>query len=170
MVESKRKGSLERVYREQYRPLVGFLFQRLRDHGRAEELAQEAFVRALQHRPANPRAWLYTVAANLARDEGRRRSVRSEHLQLVRAEADASEPSAQMQIEQRERAEMVRRVLGELAPRDREALLMRERGRSYEEIADELGLSAGSVGTTLARARKRLAEAWHQLPGQGETR
>ncbi len=168
MVETKRDGSLERIYREQYRPLVGFLFQRLRNHGRAEELAQEAFVRALQHRPVNPRAWLYTVAANLARDEGRRRTVRADHLQLVRGERRETGPSAQAQLEKKEQAALVRSVLEDLAPRDREALLMSERGSSYEEIASALGLAAGSVGTTLARARKRLATVWGQRQGAGE--
>src|SRR5438876_7690048 len=40
--------------------------------GRAEDLAQEAFARALVHRPENTRGWLFVVAANMARDEARR--------------------------------------------------------------------------------------------------
>ena len=60
---------LSQVYREHYRSLVRFLYRRIGDLARAEDLAQAAFVRALDHQPAKPRAWLFTVAANLARAE-----------------------------------------------------------------------------------------------------
>ena len=43
---------------------------------------------------------------------------------------------------------------------DREALLLKAEGFNYEEIAATLGLSKGAVGTTLARARRRLVEAY----------
>ena len=83
---------LSQVYREHYRSLVRFLYRRIGDQARAEDLAQEAFVRALEHEPDKPRAWLFTVAANLARDEGRRSSVRRRHLTLIKAEAEAQPP------------------------------------------------------------------------------
>ena len=50
-----------------------------------------------------------------------------------------------------------------LGERDREALLMREEGLGYEEIAEALDLSLASVGTTLSRARRRLMEAYESL-------
>ncbi|HMA23825.1 MAG TPA: sigma factor-like helix-turn-helix DNA-binding protein, partial [Gemmatimonadaceae bacterium] len=49
----------------------------------------------------------------------------------------------------------------------REALLMREEGLDYTEIAAALELSIGSVGTTLARARRRLVEAYESLQHSG---
>jgi RNA polymerase sigma factor (sigma-70 family) len=172
-VQDTQPGSLEQIYREQYRPLVAFLFQRLRDRGRAEDLAQEVFVRALRHRPDNARAWLYTVAANLARDEGRRRTVRLGHLRLVQSEASSATqsatPTALAALEQQEQAARVEQALAALDARDRDALLLKERGLSYDEIAAELGLSKGSVGTTLSRARQRLAAAWTELSGDGGT-
>ena len=58
---------------------------------------------------------------------------------------------------------MAREAVGALAERDRDALLMREEGLSYEEIAAALELSVGSVGTTLSRARRRLMEAYEAL-------
>jgi RNA polymerase sigma-70 factor (ECF subfamily) len=56
-----------------------------------------------------------------------------------------------------------------LAERDRLALLMREEGLDYNEIAEALGLSVGSVGTTLSRARRRLVEAYETLQKDGES-
>ncbi len=54
-----------------------------------------------------------------------------------------------------------------LTERDREALLMREEGLDYTEIASALELSVASVGTTLARARRRLVEAYESLQREG---
>lgn len=159
---------LSQVYREHYRSLVRFVYRRIGDQGRAEELAQEAFVRAIEHQPSQPRAWLFQVAANLARDEGRRLSVRRRHLQLVRDEvARQRAPAPDAVFERREKAELVRAALAEISPRDRDALLLWEEGFSYDEISEMLEISRGSVGTTLTRARKRLAEAYRRLSASG---
>ena len=159
---------LSQIYREHYRSLVRFLYRRIGDPGRAEDLAQEAFVRAIEHRPSQPRAWLFQVAANLARDEGRRQSVRHRHLTLVRGEAAGpTAPAPDVALEKREAARKVRAALGELSERDRDGLLLWEEGFSYDEIAGVLGLSRGSVGTTLSRARSRLAEAYKRLESTG---
>ncbi len=158
---------LERIYREQYHGLVGFLTKRLGNRARAEELVQEAFVRAIRHRPQRPRSWLYAVAANLARDEGRRESVRRRHLQLVHEAAVASvEPTPHDEVEQAERRAAARGALATLGVRDRQALLLQEAGSSYPEIASKLGLSIGSVGTTLSRARARLVRAFEAAQGR----
>jgi RNA polymerase sigma-70 factor (ECF subfamily) len=160
---------LSQVYREHYRSLVRFLYRRIGDQARAEDLAQEAFVRAIEHQPTRPRAWLFTVAANLARDEGRRASIRRRHLTLIKAEAESRqpEPGPDVALERREKVRRVQSALAQLAERDREALLLWEEGFSYDEIAGILGLSRGSIGTTLARARTRLAAAYRELASEG---
>ena len=158
---------LERVYREQYRPLVGFINRRLGNLARAEELAQEAFVRAIEHRPENPRSWLYAVAGNLVRDEGRRLSVRRSHLRVVRSAPPDTAEEPEASLDRDRRRARVHAALRQLSPRDREALLLKEQGLGYEEIARRLGIAHGSVGTTLARARKRLAGAWRRIADGG---
>jgi len=162
---------LSEIYNENYRPLVRFLYRRTGDQALAEDLAQEAFVRAIEHQPEQPRAWLFQVAANLARDDYRRRAVRRRHLALVGNErgvvASGGQAPPDMALERKEQTERVRAALEELAPNDRDGLLMREEGLSYEEIAEALGLSAGSVGTTLSRARTRLAAAYEKLAATG---
>ena len=60
---------LEELYRTTYATVVRFLYRRVWDADRAQDLAQEVFMRAMAHRPEKPRAWLFAVAANLARDE-----------------------------------------------------------------------------------------------------
>ena len=149
------------VYRTTYPALVRFLYRKVWDADRAEDLAQEAFARALAHRPDNPRGWLFVVAANMARDEARRAARERRHLTLLKSEPDQTPPLDDTVGEQLDR-ERVRRALDDLTPRDREVLLLWDAGQSYDEIAAQTGLAKGAVGTTLARARRRLVEAYEK--------
>jgi RNA polymerase sigma factor (sigma-70 family) len=153
------------LYRSTFPDLVRFLHRKVWDAERARDLAQEAFVRALRHEPKRPRAWLFQVAANLAKDEARMVLRRKKHLVLLKGEAEARESSVQdpaAELAQREQWARVREALDQLSEKDREALLLWDAGQSYTEIAKHTGLAVGAVGTTLARARRRLAEAYRE--------
>ncbi len=154
------------VYRSVYPDLVRYLYRKVWDGERAQELAQEVFVRALREEPDRPRAWLFTVAANLAKDEARTVIRRKKHLALIKGdmEQEQVEP-VDKELDRTLQRESVRRALGSLSERDREVLLLWDGGLNYQEIASKTGLSAGAVGTTLARARKRLVEAHEQQQG-----
>jgi RNA polymerase sigma-70 factor (ECF subfamily) len=161
------------VYRTTFADLVRYLYRKVWDEERARDLAQEAFVRALDHDPDDARAWLFTVAANLARDEARTAIRRKRHLTLVKAEAEAQQSvSADPidRIEKEDRAASARRALEELSDRDREVLLMWDAGLSYTVIAEQTGLSVGAIGTTLSRARRRLAAAYEAVEGRDVAR
>lgn len=163
-------ADVERLFKTYHATLVRYLTRRLGDRDWAEEVAQETFVRALrQDAIMNERAWIFAVATNLVRDEARKDARRRRHLELLRAEAaEAAEPDAGLTAERAAEAAMARRALEALPERDRNALLMKEEGLDYHEIAAALELSFGSVGTTLARARKRLAEAYEALQRERE--
>jgi len=156
---------VERLFRTYNAPLVRYLTRRLGDRDWAEEVAQETFLRALrQDRIDNERAWLFAVATNLVRAEARKAARRRRHLALL-AERERAEGPAEQEPTSLERAQdaaMARRAVDALVERDRLALLMREEGLSYEEIAVALDLSPGSVGTTLSRARRRLVEVYEE--------
>lgn len=155
----------ERLFRTYHGMLVRYLTRRLGDRDWAEEVAQETFVRALrQDRLSNERAWLFTVANNLVRDDARRDARRRARLALLREETrdDVVEPEP-LSLERAQESALARRAVNALGERDRLALLMREEGLSYEEIAEALELSVGSIGTTLARARRRLVEQYEAL-------
>jgi RNA polymerase sigma-70 factor, ECF subfamily len=77
---------LEQLYQSTYTAVVRFLYRKVWDAERAEDLAQEVFVRALAHRPEKPRAWVFAVAANLARDEARAAVRRKRHLTLLKGD------------------------------------------------------------------------------------
>ena len=163
MVTPDRLSALFKAY---HVPLVRFLTRRLGDRDWAEELAQETFVRALkQDEIASERSWLFAVASNLVRDEARREARERKRHELMRTQAEA-ESAVEPEPTSMERAEdraLARQAIEMLAERDRDALLMREEGLGYEEIAEALGLSVASVGTTLSRARRRLMESYESL-------
>lgn len=156
-------GRLFELYHES---LVRMLHRRTGDRDRAEDLAQETFARAVAAPPTNPRPWLFAVALNLVREDGRRSVRQGRRLQLLKAESEQAAPSPEDELDLSDRKAAVRAALAQLNDRDREALLLKAEGFSYEEIAATLGLAHGAIGTTLARARKRLVEAYRI----GETR
>ena len=157
---------IDRLFTTYHQPLVRYLVRRLGDRDWAEEIAQETFVRALrQEKIVSERAWLFAVATNLVRDEARKDARRRRHLELLREQAKADEAvePEPTSLERAQETAMARRALDCLTERDREALLMREEGLDYNEIAAALELSVESVGTTLSRARRRLVEAHEEL-------
>ncbi len=150
------------VYRTTYTALVRFLYRKVWDAERAEDLAQEAFARALVHKPDNPRGWLFVVAANMARDEARRQARERRHLTLLKNEPERATPAPDEALSADLEHARVRKALDDLSPRDREVLLLWDAGQSYDEIASQSGLAKGAIGTTLARARRRLVEAFEK--------
>ena len=167
---------VERLFREYHATLVRYLTRRLGDRDWAEEVAQETFVRALrQDTIMNERSWVFAVANNLVRDDARRVSRQRKHLELMTAEAreqeqESPEESQEITPEMAQETADARRALESLAERDRQALLMKEEGLDYGEIAGVLGIEKSSVGTTLSRARRRLAETYDALQNERSER
>jgi RNA polymerase sigma-70 factor (ECF subfamily) len=158
---------LAEVYRTTYQALVRFLYRKVWDPDRAEDLAQEAFARALVHRPTNARGWLFVVAANMARDDARRAARERRHLTLLKNEPPPTAATSDAGAHAADDQSRIRAALDLLSPRDREVLLLWDADLSYDEIAAQTGLARSAVGTTLARARRRLVEA-HEAGAKGE--
>jgi RNA polymerase sigma-70 factor (ECF subfamily) len=152
-------ADLSQLFEQYYESLVRMLYRRTGDRDRAEDLAQETFARAVAAPPNNPRPWLFAVALNLVREDGRRALRQGRRLELLRGD-DPSSPNPAEDFDRNERSAGVKAALATLNERDREALLLKAEGFNYEEIAATLGLSKGAIGTTLARARRRLVEAY----------
>jgi RNA polymerase sigma factor (sigma-70 family) len=128
----------------------------------ADDLAAETFVRAFaargRFRPGDgdtARAWLFTIATNLMRDEARRG--RRRVLALGRLAAERQPAEAELLFE---RDPALASALGELRAEEREAVLLLAWGElSYEEIARVTGVRPGTVRSRLNRARARLQAA-----------
>ncbi|HWA15808.1 MAG TPA: sigma-70 family RNA polymerase sigma factor [Gemmatimonadales bacterium] len=153
-------ATIEELFALYHEPLVRMLYRRTGDRDRAEDLAQETFARALATPPESPRSWLFAVALNLVRDDGRRAVRQGRRLQLMKAEMPQASPDPSQVLDDDERSARVRDALGELRDLDREVLLLKAEGFNYDEIAATTGLAKSAIGTTIARARRRLVEAW----------
>lgn len=148
------------VYETTFADVVRFLYRKVWDAERARDLAQDVFVRALPHDPEQPRAFVFSIAANLARDEARADIRRRRKLALVKADPPPNPITPDEEMEEGEEMRRVRDALEALSERDRDVLLLWDAGLSYDEIATQTGLARGAIGTTLSRARRRLIEVY----------
>jgi RNA polymerase sigma-70 factor (ECF subfamily) len=153
-------GPVGELFAQYHGSLVRMLYRRTGDRDRAEEIAQETFARAVAAPPRNPRPWLFAVALNLIREEARAAVRQDRRLVLYRAEQPDRAAAPDEELDRSEKIARVRAALELLSERDREALLLKAEGFNYDEIAATLGLARGAIGTTLARARRRLVDAY----------
>ncbi|MGD1993833.1 MAG: sigma-70 family RNA polymerase sigma factor [Anaerolineae bacterium] len=152
-------------------PIFGYLYRMVGDRAWAEDLAQEAFIRAYQHLgklgpPYDFKSWTYRIASNLALDGLRRHRDTVPLPDWDAGQPTAPEPSVQQPgPEDQTRLSEVRsaiwHTLHQLSDRYREILILREiESLSYKEIAAALGLSMSSVKVTLHRARLQFRDLY----------
>jgi RNA polymerase sigma-70 factor (ECF subfamily) len=162
------RKAIEAVWRVEAARLIGGLVRLVRDVDRAEDLAQEALLTALERWPEtgipdNPGAWLMTTARHRAVDERRRRSMMDEkHLEIERGAA----PWATLDDEAPDDVadDVLRLVLIACHPvlsKDaRVALTLRlVAGLSTAEIARAFLTTEATMAQRIVRAKRTLSEA-----------
>lgn len=133
----------------------------VREEAAADDLAQEVFLRLYRNPPDDPAvigAWLHRVLTRIGYDHLAKKA-RERNLQNKQEQLAAVEPSPLSNEEilvRRLEQEEVREWLDELPERDRQVLLLRFSGYSYNEIAEELQVRAPLVGTLIQRASAKL--------------
>ena len=152
-------AAFEQLYRRHHRRLHGVIVRLVGQAGaRAEDLTQEAFVRAWQALPmfrfdSALSTWLHRLAVNTALMELRTRRSRPWHEDDAALDAVAMPDTAS-------RAQLGRdldRAVASLPPRARAVLVLHDvEGWKHEEIAAELGMAVGSSKAQLHRARGLL--------------
>ncbi|NNM33947.1 MAG: sigma-70 family RNA polymerase sigma factor [Gemmatimonadetes bacterium] len=163
---SRRDAWFRAFFDDQFASLHRYLARFTGDPEVAGELAQEAFIRLYRRRgrPDQPRAWLFTVAMNLARNAKTKASRQRRLLTLERSTHVLSDPpgapgttcgSASTRVR-------VKRALAALSGRDRQLLLLRAEGYSYKDLAAALELNEASVGTLLSRAKAAFKDAYQE--------
>lgn len=162
---NQREGSHDKAHLTQHLDAAYNLARWLvRDESQAEDLVQEAYLRALRSyhsfRGDESRPWILAIVRNACYDwlrdvrQGLDRHISS--ADIDRFEADSLSPEAIML--QREDANAVRRALNRLHPLFREILILREFEQlPYSEIAAITGVPKGTVMSRLSRARKHLS-------------
>ncbi len=147
---------------DQLKPkLLRYCTYRCGDPDAAEDVVQEAMVRLWRRNaeepPADPAAWLFTTARHLILD-GEKVAGNRQRLLASNPVHDAEPEPADRTLEREQERQRVREVLGRMPDRSREILMLRYSGFRYREIAREIGIAPGSVGTLLARAERRFLE------------
>ncbi len=152
-------SAFEQVFLEHFSRVVSVLLRLIGDRAQAEELANEVFLK-LYRQPLIPApegnvgGWLYRTATNLGIDAVRAQAKRMRYEEQSRHMAPPPEKSADplSEILREENCQRVRTVLALLKPAQAQVLVLRHSGFSYQELAECLGVSRGSVGTMLMRA------------------
>jgi len=155
--------------------LFNFLYHTTNDRQAAEDLFQEAFLQVFANierfRPGGRfRPWLYTIAANLARDEMRRRRRRKsvsldaevrggeETAFVDMVDAQSLDPS--MAVAGQETAAMAAEMMNALPANLREVVVLYfYNDMKYSEISEALGVPMGTVKSRLYRAIREMAHA-----------
>lgn len=161
--------------------LFNFLYHATGDRQTAEDIFQETFLQVFTNldrfRPDGRfRPWVYTIAANLARDEMRRRKRRKsmsldeevkageEATLMDFVDSHAAEPSAA--VDGRESTTMAAELLQELPETLREVVVLYfYNDMKYAEISESLGVPMGTVKSRLFRAIREMAAAMKKRRG-----
>lgn len=175
-------AALRTLIERQHDDLLRFLARLTGDRTAADDIFQETFLQVYQSADTFDtsrrfRPWLFTIAANKARDWLRKRSrrktvelsapvgggVESRSASFVDLmEIDIQPPDAAMDIDERDR--LVQRALEELQPALKEILLLAYFQRlSYAQIAEDLGIPLGTVKSRLHSAVASFARAWKRV-------
>jgi RNA polymerase sigma-70 factor (ECF subfamily) len=143
-----------------------YLLRKTRDSARAEDITQETFLRLFRHLREdrlldNPKAWLFTVANNLAVDASRSESHTKDLDETTWKKIEESRSGLQADPEklmlQRERLDRLHIAVLNLTPLQRECLHLRAEGLRYREIAGLLKISSSTVMDAVRRATLKLA-------------
>ena len=167
MIESERRDrAADQAYRDHATDVYRVAYGILRDPDEALDATHDTFARAWerwdQYDSQRPlRGWLHGIVVHLALDQLRRRRVRRlalPHLGgttlAMRESSDAGDPADELA-----RRAVVEDALDGLRPPVRAALVLRHfYGYDYAQIGSMLGMSSGTVGSTLTRAHAAIRE------------
>lgn len=155
--------AFEALVRRHYRAAFAVARARLDGPMDAEDVVQDAFVRALERLdhcdPGRFAGWLLAIVRNRAHNariyEARRRGVDPQDAQLPSSAEDEAE--GLRRVERRELREALESAMTALSPVQREVLLLHDlEGMKHAEIADTVGVSVGMSRYHLMQARRRM--------------
>ena len=171
-----REGAYRELLSRYERPVFSLVYRMVRDRTLAEDLAQEAFVRAFNaidtYDPSYKfSSWIFKIANNHTIDHLRKRKLdtvsihgsphagSTEEEERTSITLESTEEDPESYVESRELGSQIEEAIGRLRPDYRTAVLLRHvEGHSYDEIAEIMEVPLGTVKTYLHRARGELKE------------
>jgi RNA polymerase sigma-70 factor (ECF subfamily) len=157
------EAAFERIYQYYHPKIYSYILSLVKSPQLAEDLQQEVFLKIWEARDKLQEIktfgpWLFSVARNhtinVMKSLTRSRIVMSEILK------HSTEPNADDSIIDRDYDRFIQKILSSLPPRTREIYRQcKEQGRTYEEVARELGISGNAVKRHMINSIKVLKEA-----------
>ena len=181
LAQQGRELAFRELVRRYERPVFSLVFRMVRDRETAEDLAQDAFVKVLNHIDRySPEfkfsSWLFKIANNVAIDHLRKRRLdtisidgsphasTASEVEATTLNLESEQESALDEMEAKELGSAIERAIARLRPEYRACIMLRHvEGRSYEEIAATLDLPLGTVKTYIHRGRHELRKALEPL-------
>lgn len=181
LAQQGRELAFRELMRRYERPVFSLVFRMVRDREMAEDLAQDAFVKVLNHIDRySPEfkfsSWLFKIANNVAIDHLRRRrldtismdgsphAATASEVEATTLNLESEQVSALDALQAKELGSAIERAIATLRPEYRACIMLRHvEGRAYEEIAATLDLPLGTVKTYIHRARHELRKALEGL-------
>ncbi len=181
LAQEGREAAYRELVQRYERPVFSLIFRMVRDREIAEDLAQDTFIKVLNHidkyRPEfKLSSWLFKIANNVAIDFLRKRQLdtisidgspharSAAEIEATSFDVVARQESALDEMEAKELGTAIERAIQGLRPEYRACIMLRHvEGRSYEEIAATLDLPLGTVKTYIHRARHQLRDALEGL-------
>jgi RNA polymerase sigma-70 factor, ECF subfamily len=170
-LKARDEGALTDLVKEYSAPLGRYLAGMVRNPGEAEELAQETFLKFLNHLDeyrgeASPRTFLFKIATNLALNHLDSARSRREVAPGELPDRPSSSPSPFESASRSQDAERVRRAVATLPPQQRAVAILRTwEDLSFREIASALGIAEGTAKAHYffaLRSLRRVLEAPHE--------
>ena len=176
MAAKGREGAFRELLTRYERPVFSLIYRMVRDRTLAEDLAQEAFIRAFNaigsyntsYKFSN---WIFKIANNHTIDHLRKRKLDTvsihgsphatsqDELSQTRLVIESTDEDPYERLEHKELGGQIEDAIGELREEYRTVILLRHvEGYAYDEIAEIMGLPLGTVKTYLHRARNELKD------------
>src|SRR5438309_9933272 len=151
------------LYRELRKPLLRYLICLGLSADEAQDVFQDAFLSLQRHLTSggsqkNIRSWLFRVAHNAARNRQNRYERRFAAPLEDGFDSASHQATPESVVLEKEKFRRLQQAIKLLTDPERECLLLRAGGLRYREIGEVLGLSISTVGDTVDRAVRKLAE------------
>lgn len=158
-----RRSEATTLFQELRKPLLRYLACLGLSIDDAQDVVQDAFLTLHQHLQAggakeNARSWLFRVVHNQARNRQNRYERRYSAPLDEQADQIPDDGTPEQMVLRKEKFKRLETALEALSASERECLLLRSQGLRYREISDVLGMAISTVGETVDRAIRKLAE------------
>jgi RNA polymerase sigma-70 factor (ECF subfamily) len=173
LIEALQAGddsALDELITRHREPLFRFVYRYLHDETQARDVVQETFVRVFfKARKFEPRSsvktWIYAIAVNLCRDQGRRLARRGREISLNANRSDSTGPlelvdpssGPDAQAGHNETFAVLRQAIDQLPHKLKAALVLFSlEGYAQKDVAEILGTTPKTVELRVAHAKKKL--------------